>query len=44
MSRDMKPRKPQPARKKSAGGTLIGMFIVVGLVFWRLYEVWRDEQ
>ena len=30
MSRDMKPRKTQPARKKSAGGTLIGMFI--GLV------------
>lgn len=30
MSRDMKPRKSQPARKKSAGGTLIGMFI--GLV------------
>ena len=23
---------------------MIGMFIVVGLVFWRLYEVWRDEQ
>ena len=30
MSRDMKPRKTQPARKKSGGGTLIGMFI--GLV------------
>lgn len=30
MSRDMKPRKSQPARKKAAGGTLIGMFI--GLV------------
>jgi len=30
MSRDMKPRKSQPAKKKSAGGTLIGMFI--GLV------------
>lgn len=30
MSRDMKPRKGQPARKKSAGGTLVGMFI--GLV------------
>ena len=30
MSRDMKPRKSQSARKKSAGGTLIGMFI--GLV------------
>lgn len=30
MSRDMKPRKRQPAKKKSGGGTLIGMFI--GLV------------
>lgn len=30
MSRDMKPRKSQPAKKKSAGGTLVGMFI--GLV------------
>ena len=30
MSRDMKPRKSQPARKKSGGGTLLGMFI--GLV------------
>ncbi len=30
MSRDMKSRKSQPARKKSGGGTLIGMFI--GLV------------
>ncbi len=30
MSRDMKPRKSQPAKKKAAGGTLIGMFI--GLV------------
>jgi cell division protein FtsN len=30
MSRDMKPRRSQPAKKKSAGGTLIGMFI--GLV------------
>jgi cell division protein FtsN len=30
MSRDMKPRKAQPAKKKAAGGTLIGMFI--GLV------------
>lgn len=30
MSRDMKPRKGQPAKKKSGGGTLIGMFI--GLV------------
>jgi cell division protein FtsN len=30
MSRDMKPRKPAPAKKKSGGGTLVGMFI--GLV------------
>lgn len=30
MSRDMKPRKTQPAKKKSSGGTLVGMFI--GLV------------
>ena len=30
MSRDMKPRKAQPAKKKSAGGTLVGMFL--GLV------------
>ncbi|WP_306606441.1 SPOR domain-containing protein [Azonexus sp.] len=31
MTRDMKPpRKPQPAKKKSGGGTLVGMFI--GLV------------
>lgn len=30
MSRDMKPRKTQSPKKKSAGGTLIGMFI--GLV------------
>ena len=30
MSRDMKPRKAAPAKKKAAGGTLIGMFI--GLV------------
>lgn len=30
MSRDMKPNKRQPARKKSGGGTLVGMFI--GLV------------
>jgi len=30
MSRDMKPRRNQPAKKKAAGGTLIGMFI--GLV------------
>lgn len=30
MSRDMKPRRSQPAKKKSGGGTLIGMFI--GLV------------
>ncbi len=34
MSRDMKPRKRQPTKKKSAGGTLIGMFIglVLGVV------------
>ncbi len=30
MSRDTKPRKTQPAKKKAAGGTLVGMFI--GLV------------
>jgi len=30
MSRDMKPRRSQPPKKKSRGGTLIGMFI--GLV------------
>ena len=30
MSSDMKPRKSRPAKKKSGGGTLIGMFI--GLV------------
>jgi cell division protein FtsN len=30
MSRDMKPRKAQPSKKKSGGGTLVGMFI--GLV------------
>lgn len=30
MSRDMKPRKRQPAKKKAGGGTLVGMFI--GLV------------
>lgn len=30
MTRDMKPRKNQPAKKKSGGGTLVGMFI--GLV------------
>jgi len=30
MSRDMKPRKTQPPKKKSGGGTLVGMFI--GLV------------
>src|SRR5574343_1356179 len=30
MSRDMKPRKSQPAKKQAAGGTLVGMFI--GLV------------
>jgi cell division protein FtsN len=27
MSRDMKPRKSQPAKKRSGGGTLVGMFI-----------------
>ena len=34
MSRDMKPRRKQPARKKSSGGTLVGMFIglVIGVV------------
>lgn len=34
MSRDMKPRRRQPAKKKAAGGTLIGMFIglVLGVV------------
>lgn len=34
MSRDMKPRKLQPAKKKSGGGTLVGMFIglVLGVV------------
>ena len=34
MTRDMKPRKSQPAKKKSAGGTLIGMFIglVIGVI------------
>jgi cell division protein FtsN len=34
MSRDMKPRRSQPAKKKAAGGTLIGMFIglVLGVV------------
>ncbi len=33
MSRDMKPRKTSPAKKKSAGGTLVGMFIglVIGI-------------
>ncbi|MBT9521397.1 MAG: SPOR domain-containing protein [Dechloromonas sp.] len=33
MSRDMKPRKSQPAKKKAAGGTLVGMFIglVIGI-------------
>lgn len=30
MSRDLKPRRSQPARRKARGGTLIGMFI--GLV------------
>lgn len=34
MSRDMKPRKAQPPKKKSGGGTLVGMFIglVLGVV------------
>ena len=34
MSHDMKPRRSQPAKKKSAGGTLVGMFIglVLGVV------------
>ena len=34
MTRDMKPRRSQPAKKKSGGGTLIGMFIglVLGVV------------
>ena len=34
MSRDLKPKKTQPARKKARGGTLIGMFIglVIGVV------------
>ena len=34
MSRDMKPRRSQPAKKKSGGGTLLGMFIglVLGVV------------
>lgn len=34
MSRDMKPRRSQPAKKKSGGGTLVGMFIglVLGVV------------
>ncbi len=34
MTRDMKPRKSRPAKKKSGGGTLIGMFIglVLGVV------------
>jgi len=33
MSRDMKPRKSQPSKKKAAGGTLVGMFIglVIGI-------------
>jgi cell division septation protein DedD len=30
----MKPRKSQPAKKKSAGGTLIGMFIGLVLGVW----------
>jgi len=34
MTRDMKPRRSQPAKKKSGGGTLVGMFIglVLGVV------------
>jgi cell division protein FtsN len=34
MSRDLKPKKSQPARNKARGGTLIGMFIglVIGVV------------
>ena len=34
MSRDLKPRRSQPARKKARGGTLIGMFIglVIGVI------------
>ena len=34
MSRDLKPKKSQPARKKARGGTLIGMFIglVIGVI------------
>ena len=34
MSRDLKPKRSQPARKKARGGTLIGMFIglVIGVV------------
>ena len=34
MSRDMKPRRSQPAKKKSGGGTFVGMFIglVLGVV------------
>ena len=34
MSRDLKPRRSQPARRKARGGTLIGMFIglVIGVV------------
>jgi cell division protein FtsN len=33
MSRDMKPRKSQPAKKKAGGGTLVGMFfgLVIGV-------------
>ena len=33
MSRDMKPRRSQPSKKKAAGGTLVGMFIglVIGI-------------
>ena len=34
MTRDMKPRRSQPAKKKSGGGTLVGMYIglVLGVV------------
>ncbi|MBN8463182.1 MAG: SPOR domain-containing protein [Dechloromonas sp.] len=34
MSRDLKPRRSQPARRKARGGTLIGMFIglVIGVI------------
>ena len=34
MSRDLKPRRSQPARRKARGGTLLGMFIglVIGVI------------